>query len=194
MALWRSHTVIAHPALGGLGTNTWTYRDDGGLDENFEDMTGWIRTLYESLNSILAQGTLVTHDGQWVEINTDDPEIHTTDPWSVGITGASGVLPPSQCLVIGWKTSSPTRGGRGRTFLGPLKVDTLQDNGTPTEAARATVQAAADALIESSDSVDNGALGIFSEDPSGTPPAPVFRDLVGAAVANQFAVLRSRRD
>ena len=179
--------TISSPDLGGQGVNIWHMRNDGS-DETAGPELNHL-TFYDAVSDLFHGSTTIAFDGSLWKVGSGDPELRTgLDSWSV--TGGTSVsnLPPANCLCVSWRTSSPTRSGHGRTFLGPVSRDTLQDNGTPTEEARATIVAAAAALIDDIDDPSNGALGVWSV------KEEVLRDFVSAAVANKFAVLRSRRD
>lgn len=191
MAVWRSTAIIAHPSLGGNGTNTWHARTTFEVlpvEPLLQAATDAIEDFCNGCNDVLAGGTLITHDGVWVRVDDESAEVVDV----TGFSSASGTsvapLPPSQCLVVGWGTAAAGRRARGRTFVGPLGVNTLQDNGTPTEASRTALAGHATTLVTASAVPNDWALGVWSEADS------VLRDFTRAAVANKFSVLRSRRD
>jgi hypothetical protein len=121
-------------------------------------------------------------------VATAEPEFLEGDAWSIGAGGGGNVLPPANCIVVGWRTSGGGRRGRGRTFLGPLDSILLEANGGVVDLELTAIRDAAAALVDASDSFNDGALGVFS------PTGNLFRDFVSSAVRDQFAVLRSRRD
>lgn len=191
MPVYRSTAVISHPSLGGNGTNTWHARTDSlavSQDAQLQDITDVIEAFCNGCNDVLAGGTLITHDGVWVRVDDPPGEVRDIDGFS-SLSGTSQApLPPSQCLVVGWGTAQAGRRARGRTFVGPLGLNTLQDNGTPTEASRTALEGHAATLVAASEATNDWAIGVWSEVDG------VLRDFTRAAVANKFSVLRSRRD
>jgi hypothetical protein len=107
---------------------------------------------------------------------------------------ADGAAPPALAIVVGWKTSSGTRRGRGRTFLGPVRSGTIQSDGTVSTTILGDLNAAATTLVNAS-LVDNGwAVGVYGQENAGDPGGHVLRDFQGHKIRDVFAVLRSRRD
>ena len=96
--------------------------------------------------------------------------------------------PPATALVVGWRTSSASRAGRGRTFLSPLTAAAVEGDGTVSGTQLAAVRGAAQTLIDSSTTEGDGAFGVYSQSQS------LLRDFVSVRVQDKFAVLRSRRD
>lgn len=192
MAVWRATWTLEHPSLGGVGTNTWHARttavtDPGQLIE-LNALNAQLGALYVDLEGIYAGGTVIAFNGEWTRVDGATPDIVGADVNALVVGGTAAPLPPATALCIGWRTSVATKRGRGRTFLGPLNTACLQDDGTPTTATRTTVLDAALAFIDAFDDVDNGAYGVWSAADS------VLRDFTQGRVADQFAVLRSRRD
>jgi hypothetical protein len=114
------------------------------------------------------------------------------------------VLPPALQVCISWSTTLAARRARGRTFVGPLNTLTQQTDGTPTPTHVAAIQAAADGIATRNQALNGWAVAIWGlQDkqnwplPAGTQPEDlphVARDITGAKIRDQFAVLRSRRD
>lgn len=192
MPVYRATWTLDHPSLGGTGTNTWHARTisetDPGVLVDLNILNGMLGRFYTAIESVFAGGTVINFDGEWVEVGSEDPDIKQGDGNNLAVVGTAEPLPPATALVVGWRTSSASRRGRGRTFLGPLSVVTLQDNGSPTEVARTQVEEAAADFVEEFDGAVNGAFGVWSVADS------VLRDFTQGRVANRFASLRSRRD
>lgn len=192
MSVWRATWTITHPSLGGTGTNTWHARvvDDPILvpDGFLNDANTVLGAFYTEISSIFAGGAVIAFNGEWVRVDDNSDDIVSGDTNSLTVTGSADPLPPATCMCVGWRTSTASKRARGRTFLGPLSVVTLQDNGTPTEAARTTVEDAADTFVDSFDGSDGFAFAVWSVVDS------VARDITRGRVANRFASLRSRRD
>ena len=174
---------------GSPGTNVWHFRDDDDLPgTNVQDVVDIIRNFYLAVygSSLLPQGSACDGDDVVVDVATSETVPVTfsglvttsTDPEFAG---------PLQ-LIATKRTSSATRSGRGRIFIGPCAQGTLDTNGTPTSGAQATLQTACSALLSSSVALTDAAIGVYS------PTQNLFRDLIGFDARDYFAVLRSRRD
>lgn len=198
MPTFRTVVRMENPVLGGIGTNTWHGRvvsvSDVGIAADLSTLTDIMSQFYTDLLAIYPSGTVLSHDGNWVQVLTEDPEIRTGYDWTLNGAGAAEALPPQTSIVVGWRSQNATRGGRGRTFLGPLENATCDDDGTPKAATLTAVRAAATDLVESSDSMANGAFGVYSQGLQLDPPGPIFRDFVSTATRDIFGSLRSRRD
>lgn len=177
-------------ATGSPGVNVWHGRITvvEGPTPDLEDLAEWLETFYTSMASAYPTGTLIQFLGEAQGVGDDEGNTYLADPWSVSGSGAGGFLPPATQMFVNWRALTGGRSGRGRTFIGPLQAGVAQADGTPTTAYRDALANAASALIESSDSFDNGALGIYSRTQN------TFRDFVLSEVPDMFASLRSRRD
>lgn len=191
MALWRAVITITNSALGGSGTNTFHIRQGSPLGTaagEAENIMGWIKDFYDACSGMFQGGTAFRYDGTLEGVGPNIGNTLDTPPWeSLGTAGAA-TLPPFVSLCVNWMGEVGDRSKRGRTFLGPIAPEACGANGRPDPADLVTVRAAAANLVEESDSFDDGAVGIWSRQES------LFRDVVGSAVANQFASLTSRRD
>lgn len=203
MALWKAQVLIRNSFLGGTGSNTWHVRTLGSIgpgpedaDAQLQGLTDILEEFYTAILPILGGGTIVSTEALWTSVDESEAVAIDVDGWSLTASGADQICPPADCIVAGWRTSSPTKGGRGRTFLGPLKTaGVLDGDGTPATGALATVEAAGAALVASSSGFDNGAFGVYSRAGAASPASPgVLRDFTGIRVHNKFGSLRSRRD
>lgn len=191
MSTWRLTVEISNPILGGTGVNIWHLRDNGEAnpDPEIDAMIDNLADFYTTVCQWSSTRTTYSFDGELVQVGDPSPDLKTgRHTFSISGTASADDLPPANCIVVGWRTALAGRSGRGRTFLGPIPVTVNQDNGTPIETARAALQAAADNLIAQQDDPLNGAFGVWSV------KQQVIRDFASARVANEFAVLRSRRD
>lgn len=191
MAVWRATVVIASPYLGGVGTNTWHARTESEeLTGNSElaSIASAIGTFYDNIETHFAGATTRSFDGAWHRAeDAEDGQVSTVTGFSE-TNGIGPPLPPANCLVVSWRTSSGSRSGRGRTFLGPMGTGCLQDNGTPVEAVRTQIESMAAAFITAVNTPATSGVGVWSRKDQ------TLRDFTSGTVANQFAVLRSRRD
>lgn len=91
-------------------------------------------------------------------------------------------------VAVGWRTSSATRSGRGRTFIGPLVLAANDGNGTPSATVLTAINNAAAGLVADSQNLNGWAFGVLSTKQG------LFRDVTGHSVRDRFAFLSSRRD
>lgn len=190
MAIWRLTCSIAHPSLGGTGVNVWHARTtaDDDVSGPLQDHEDALEAFYSAITGVAAGGTEFHSPGEWIRVNPEPPVIAVTDGFTV-VTGTSvPPLPPANCIVVGWGSVTPTRRGRGRTFVGPIGTSMLEGDGTVTAAALTTCRGAADSVLAHNAIAGDGALGVYSRTDN------VIRDFTSRTVHDQFAVLRSRRD
>lgn len=147
-----------------------------------------IRQFYAALDDLYVDSVRISFAGLVTGVGEDTGVAYELDPWQVQGTAAVGPLPPSNQIVVGWKTSSATRSGRGRTYIGPLQYAVVDDAGSPATPVLTVVRNAAAALVTSQGALETGGIGVFSQ------KQQVFRDFTGSVVRDTFAVLRSRRD
>lgn len=188
---FRYQVTIAHPSLGGTGTNTWHVRGAGTAAPEaglLNAQASVVKDFYADLAGVFPTDTVIACDGVFVGVGPDEGTIIDTIAWSDESSSGGDPLPPATCICVSWRGASGDRSRRGRTFVGPISTSALQSNGTPSASALSVVRGAATAVVAESTGLANGAWGVWSRQEE------VFRDFVGSSVANQFAVLRSRRD
>lgn len=190
MGTWRTTVRYTYGTLGGPGYSTFHFRDDadGGLEDAIQNAADALQAAYTLLRPSLPTTTAITGEGRWVDVNTD--EVVETPVWTVNgtLSTTNGYLPPATTLVIGWRTATAARSGRGRTFLSGYTEDSNSATGSPTQPVLDGARAMAASIVSFNNTVGNGAFCIYS------PTYGLSRDIQGAAVRNVWAVLRSRRD
>lgn len=192
MSVWRTVVTFSSPSLGGVGTNTWHFRTtstatEGEETDQLQSATDNLETFYAAIASATAGGTAFNAAGIWTIVSDDSHDQRDVSGWTTG-SGGGNPLPPFCSLVIGWRSTAGDRSSRGRTFIGPASIATLQSNGTPEETSRTQLETAASDLIAASDGPLNGQFVVWSKQEN------VGRDFTSAAVRNVFGSLRSRRD
>lgn len=191
MATYRHPVTINYPGSGGPGLNVWHLRTTGdGVPSagELEGLSTVIRDFYTACRVIFPGSVTITYQGVSTTVG-DDPQYDSSAPaWTVTGSGPTTLLSPLLCICVGWLTSSASRSGRGRTFLGPLTTGVQGPDGTITDTNLAVVRAAATALATASGGFADGAIGVWS------PTDGLLRDIVGSATRDQFAYLSSRRD
>lgn len=184
-------------ASGSPGAAVWHVRTTatvpGGPQERDElaDFSTWLQEFYTGVAQLQPSGVTSRFQGQFIQVgvpNADRVVVSGITGWSVQSTGAGQYVPPANQMILQMKTARYGRSGRGRKFIGPIYRGVTQDNGTPTEAARAQLLSTANALIAHYDGAGNGAFIVYSQ------KLKLGFDWISAGVPNEFGVLRSRRD
>lgn len=192
MPVYRATVDLSFAAGAGRGTNTWAIRTvDVGPAElaNIQDLMARVQTFYTSLAALFPTNSKFSWDGTVQELGVPDPAFRDpVSPWTVSGSGAASSYAPAPAMVcVTWRTSLATRSGRGRTFLGPLSPGAFGTDGTVQDGNLDAIRDAATALADGNGALEAGALVVWS----GTDG--VGRDIIGASVSDQAAVLRSRR-
>jgi hypothetical protein len=200
MAIYRAAVNLGYTdTTGGPGVNVWHFRTNAVTGTlQVQDLVDELHTFYDSITNGGTTGSSGFQRNMSISleevIDVESSDIVPVD-WTTIVTPNVGAsAPPVLAQCITWRTSSATRRGRGRTFLGPLSSAALEANGTPNEDVRSVIKAAGDAFIASFAGPDEGAFGVYGREAAGGAGAHVLRDFVTCSVPNEFAVLRSRRD
>lgn len=198
MAVYRIPVELVNTAFPSTMANVWHARTDTSdvfWDPVTEENTvmGELRTFYTNIAQVLAAGTTVRFPSAIANVETQEevqldaiPDVTTT---------STTYAPKGLSIVISWRTSSRSRRGRGRTFVGPL-ADLMLEPGTgaPAFTYKQAIQDAADALVAASSGVNGWAFGVWGQQDAGVAEPKVLRDFTQGVVANEFSLLRSRRD
>lgn len=191
MSIYRVPVEIDYDGTGGPGVNVWHLSATGLVQNeelNLAEALDALEAFYTKLVSFYYGQTRIKIGQGIIKDPLGAPEYVPDDLRTVsGTSGAQG--PNLVQIVVGWRTASATRSGRGRTFIGPL-AGAANDaaTGGPTAGIVTAVQTAATELVEDSASANGWAIGVLST------KTGVFRETTGASVKNRFGVLRSRRD
>lgn len=202
MAIFRVPAVLRWNGQGSPGVNIWHVRtsdpsipgvDLGSaaaeLDAAIAALNTWYATI--SANTFLPGMGVYIGEGITREGDEDSYDRPVVGPVASGSVGAA---PPALAIVVGWRTTSATRRGRGRTFIGPLNSNVMQSDGTPSDTVLNNIRGANDTLIATSQAANGWALGVYGQQSAGLLEPKVLRDFTGHRVRDTFAVLRSRRD
>lgn len=191
MPIYRGTVVVSHPSLGGKGTNSWhirTLSTGGPGDTSLQALTDMLGTFYNTAIGNFAGGASASFDGQWIRVDDGSSDIRTATGWTKTNATSQAPLPPADCIVVAWHTTSAAKSARGRTFLGPYGTNTLENDGAPKSVVVADLSAAASAFIAGFAGGADGAFVVWSKKEN------IARDIVAGAVKRKYAVLRSRRD
>lgn len=198
MPTFRLPVSLTLSGMPDQAINVWHFRaNDGGIDAAFGDAVEAIRGFYSALavGTVLANGTTVSAEAAQ-EVGTD--QVRAVDWSNITVPESGARAPFPMAITVNWRSSSASRRGRGRTFVGPLVGGAVQSDGTVAENTLSAVRAAAAGLVSAS--VAGGisgsawAVGVYGlETAGGTPASPhVIRDVVGSTVHDRFAWIRSR--
>lgn len=192
MSIIRVPVTVTSPQAGGPFMNILHFRVDG-VDEEEADNLGEALTALEDFYTAMvalypAQSVIRFGEGM-IRDPLGSPTYVTDDPKVINVGSTSQVVVSTLlAVVVGWRTTSASRSGRGRTFIGPLNSDATQGDGTPLNGAVSTITAAAQALAADSQTANGWALGVLSTKQG------LLRDVTGASVKDRWAFLSSRRD
>lgn len=190
MATFRATVNLSWAGQGSPGVNIWHFRSDDFVpgDESVQDYVTQLQTYYTAIKGIYAPGTVISMGSDVIADPFGTPTYEGVTGWSVTGTGTVGYAPLASAIVVGWRTTSATRSGRGRTFLSPLAGYCVDADGSPKPDVMSQVRNASTALVNWSKAAGGGAFGVYSSADG------VIRDFQSSAVRDTFAVLRSRRD
>lgn len=204
MGVYRVPIDLEWTGPGSPGVNVFHIRTANDIPPwgEVQDAVDAIHAFYTAANSgvdqlspLFAGGTVISCDEA---MNVETQEAVPVSFPEITSAATIGDLPAANQLVVSWRTSLRARRGMGRTFLGPLNMSVVEADGSPNPTILAQVRAAAAGLIDASSGVNDWAVGVWGlETPhTGDLPDPprVLRDFTSYTVADQFAVLRSRRD
>lgn len=187
MPIWRTVVRTRYAANGGPGYSTFHFRDGGlaTVEAQLQNATSQLEQAYILIRGQVPSTTIFDTDGKWQDVG-GDTEVDVAG-WSAAGTASGGFpFPGNVAIVVGWRTASRSRSGRGRTFLSGWNASADSD-GTPPAARLAQCQAFGD-LIAGVGGENDGAFQVYS------PTQGVGRDISSAAVRDVYASLRSRRD
>ena len=191
MTIIRVPAKITHNYAGGEAMNVWHCRtaDDDPATWQLDGALDALQTFYTAVGSLYPTGTTIRIGEGMVGDPLGAPFYVDDDPRTIAPAPSSALVDATfLAIVVGWRTTSATRSGRGRTFLGPLSGTHSQGNGTPLDTTLTTVRNAATALITASTGQAGWSWGVLST------TTGIFRDVTGSSVKDRFAYLSSRRD
>jgi hypothetical protein len=177
---------ITHPGLGGVAYNVFHMRVTDFAD--FGDAMGALVDFYESLDGFYITGTDILVGDGVIADPYGTPTYAAWNPVLVEGAGTGDVAPQLLAAVVSWRTTSATRSGRGRTFIGPVTAAVWGADGTIDNTYLASLTNAAAALVSASTGANGWAFGVYSHKDS------VLRDFIGSGVKDRASYLSSRRD
>lgn len=191
MATFKVPVRIEGPMLPGPAFNIFHIRNQVGEEENdaIDQFLIDIEAFYDSLERMYPQSLSFILGEGIIRDPYGAPTYMADRTKTVSLGAAAAPAAAFQALTVSWRTTSATRSGRGRTFLGPVGRDLTEGNGTPDSICVSEARAAAVALVGKSVSPLRGwSLGVFSVQQG------VLRDVTGSSVADRWSYLSSRRD
>lgn len=191
MPIIRVPVKIVHTGDGGPGYNVWHVRmvsDDPADAGDLGFALDALETFYSDIRSLYPNSTRIQIGEGMIKDPLGSPEYVADDFRELVGTGGTTSASQLLALVVAWRTTSATRSGRGRTFIGPLGGTITEADGTPNNTQLAGLRTAANALVSASGGTNFWAFGVLSTKQG------LLRDFTGSSVKDQFAYLSSRRD
>jgi len=201
MAIFRLPILLRWDDPGSPGANVWHFRTAGVAPAN-EEIDGAVSSIRQFYQEIATGGSgrpfrsQMSFSADYVT-DVENQEQREVDFETVQMQTTGQADAPMVCQIcVSWRTATAARRGRGRTFLGPLSGECLDENGTIKQSSLDIVNTAADG-IATRNGLDNGwAVGVYGLQNAGTGPdgPKVLRDIKGHKIRDSFAILTSRRD
>jgi hypothetical protein len=176
---------------GGPGVSVINYRSPFGLDDH-QGAADAIRAFFAAIAGQLPNEVSISFPDEVLELDTSTGVLQDAHPVTGGatVTGtqSTGYAMPAG-VRVDWTTGAFVAGRRlrGRTYLVPIAGAAYDTNGTLTTTAINAIQTAANNFIAAMDT-GGGSLGVWSRTHG------ILVDVNAGAVADEVAILRSRRD
>lgn len=189
MAIARVRCKLPNPGGTGNAYNIFHIRTVGNLAGGETDLGEALQALeafYTRVRTYIPSG-VITVGEQCIWDPLGSPQYANVQP--IDISGGTAQTGPALLAITAtWYTDSATKSGRGRTFVGPLGLNALQNDGTPDPAVMTAMRDAAGALVSDSLTANGWSLVVLSQKQG------IARDVTSWNVQDRFAYLSSRRD
>lgn len=188
MPIYRVPVRIDYKADGGPAFNVLHVRTVSSARDELIGALDAIEEFYQDARTVYRPDSTITLGEGMIKDPLGSPEYVNDDRRVVAGGGGGGTTPTLIAICVSWRTSSASRSGHGRTFLGPVQLSAVDAvDGTPTNEVLATVNSAAQGLVNSSSGLNDWAVGVLSTKQG------LLRDITGFTVRDRFAFLSSRR-
>lgn len=190
MGIVRVPVTITTNEPNNPAMNVWNVRLNGSTGSNgdvFRQALDAIEAFYNAIKDRYAASRIELGTGM-IEDPLGSPSYVADDLRVITPPAYAQSAPKLLAVTISWKTSSASRAGRGRTFIGPLVASCLDNDGTPTGTTIQKIQDAATDLVQASSGANGWGVGVLSH------KQRLLRDFTGAQVKDRFTYLSSRRD
>lgn len=188
MPIYRVVNKLTYNGPGSPGVNVMHVRTVSGPGSELDAAMAAMHQFYASNELQLASGLDVTIGESIIEDPLGARTVVPFTPTTVEGYLTSAVAPQLLAICCSWKTSSATRRGRGRTFLGPVAAGAIDPDGSISDSARTSALEAAQDFVSASTAASGWSFGILSSVDS------LLRDVINVTISDQFAYLSSRRD
>lgn len=196
--------VVFDGFKGGPGVATHYFSVDGSTSwaDQKQPIADGIIGAYATIQELFPAAMTITVQDEIDILEEEDGEIVTTvvvDGGTLNGSGTGGFGPIAAGMAVTWLTAGVVAGRhvKGRTYLVPMDVSTVQVDGSPTSEALDACAEYGSTLI----AVDGGNadLVVWSRPRRAVIDGPIttvgsHHKVLSADVADKFAVLRSRRD
>lgn len=190
MGIIRVPVRITYQGAGGPGFNVWHVRTISDVDEKLlvADALDALDDFYRGIEGLWPSGTSITIGEGMIKDPLGSPTYFPDDSRVYNPPPQSTMTSAMLAIVVSWRTTSASRSGRGRTFVGPIIGAAAEADGTPTAAALTKVRNAASGLVSASSGPGGWSFGVLSTKQG------VLRDFTGSSVKDRWSFLSSRRD
>lgn len=188
MPIIRVPVTITSPVPGGPFMNVWHVRTIESANVDLPQALSALEAFYNSLKTFYPSSTVIKLGEGMVSDPLGSPEYVDDDPRTVNVgTTTQGSPATLLSVVCSWRTTSATRSGRGRTFIGPINPSQTDTDGTPKGTMVTTINSAANTLVSASTGPGGWSIGVLSV------KQRLLRDITGVSVQDRWAYLSSRR-
>lgn len=192
MGIIRIPVTVDYTAQGGPGMNVFHCRTigPGGGDEESQvaECLDALEGFYNAIKLYYPSGTTIRMGEGMIKDPLGAPEYFKDDPRVIAAGGSGGTTATLLALVVSWRTTSASRSGRGRTFIGPFNSQVQGADGTPENSFVTLLRNEAANLVRSSEQPSGWSLGVLSQEQK------ILRDWTGSSVKDRWSFLSSRRD
>lgn len=192
MGIIRIPVTIDYVAQGGPAMNVFHCRtiSGGGADEEQQvsECLDALERFYNAFKVYYPAASQIRMGEGMIRDPLGAPEYFKDDPRVISAGGSGGTAATLLALVVSWRTTSASRSGRGRTFIGPFNSQVAGTDGTPENAVVSLLRGAAVNLVDASTDPSGWSLGVLSQQQK------VLRDWTGSSVKDRWSFMSSRRD
>lgn len=154
--------TVEHNSWNGLNVNVFHFSNDNVGPDSFGSVaTTLLSGFYSTMETVFpTESTFGV--GQIIDLSTNPPTYVPFDatPFDVTCSGSRGDA--RQAATITWRSTVATRSGRGRSFIGPLNVSSMNSTSGLWDPAFVTVVDAAAFNLRDSAITEEIALQVYS--------------------------------
>jgi len=156
MSTWEVTHLITGGGAGTSGpfNNVMHVHSPNDTTATANSVTGAFNTFWSAIKAAFPTSSNVQVASKIVRVDVGPPVFVPNTPTNVAGTATNTYAPGMVCCCVSWRSAVATRGGRGRTFLGPLAATMLPGDGGLNATTCNTIQVAANALLTNLAAID----------------------------------------